>query len=291
MDCASAQSQWLKPNKRLHLSHGPIDLVIDIDAGVQETQKAFAQAKQQFSGLLELLVEDLSVLRAESGTVATTSLSSSVSQRMVYQASRFSSAFVTPMAGVAGAVADDILRSLLHQRTIRRASVNNGGDIAFYLGHGQRFRIGICDNLRSTKRVAQADIISDSAIRGVATSGWQGRSMSLGIADAVTVLAKDAVTADFAATLIANEVNLPLNYDIERDMASNLYPDSDLGDRLVTVNVPELNQHDVRMALADGQRYANALLNRGCICAAFLSLQGHFITVGDERLIDDRKTA
>ena len=46
-------------------------------------------------------------------------------------------------------------------------------------------------------------------MRGIATSGWRGRSFSLGIADAVTVLAATAAEADAAATVIANAVDLP----------------------------------------------------------------------------------
>ncbi|WP_204349766.1 hypothetical protein, partial [Klebsiella pneumoniae] len=76
-------------------------------------------------------------------------------------------------------------------------------------------------------------------IGGIATSGAQGRSFSLGIADSVTVLARDAASADAAATLIANAVDLD-HPAIRRRPARNLDPDSDLGDRLVTVGVGDL---------------------------------------------------
>ena len=68
-------------------------------------------------------------------------------------------------------------------------------------------------------------------MRGVATSGWRGRSFSLGIADAVTVLAATAAAADAAATIIANAVDLPGHPAIARRPASELEDDSDLGDR------------------------------------------------------------
>ena len=45
--------------------------------------------------------------------------------------------------------------------------------------------------------------VTGSPVRGVATSGWRGRSHSLGIADSVTVLAATAAMADAAATVIA----------------------------------------------------------------------------------------
>ena len=72
---------------------------------------------------------------------------------------------------------------------------------------------------------------------GVATSGRHGRSFSLGIADAVTVLARTASQADAAATIIANAVDLPGHPAVRRMPANELQPDSDLGARPVTRDV------------------------------------------------------
>ena len=77
-------------------------------------------------------------------------------------------------------------------------------------------------------------------MRGVATSGWRGRSFSLGIADAVTVFAGTAAVADAAATLIANAVDLPGHPAFARAPARRCDPQSDLGERLVTVDVGPL---------------------------------------------------
>ncbi len=54
----------------------------------------------------------------------------------------------------------------------------------------------------------QFELRADQPVRGVATSGWRGRSFSLGIADSVTVLAATAAQADAAATVIANAVDV-----------------------------------------------------------------------------------
>ena len=41
--------------------------------------------------------------------------------------------FITPpWRAVAGAVADEVLQALVHGRGLKRAYVNNGGDIALY---------------------------------------------------------------------------------------------------------------------------------------------------------------
>jgi ApbE superfamily uncharacterized protein (UPF0280 family) len=124
-------------------------------------------------------------------------------------------------------------------------------------------------SLFGTLRLTAAD-----PIRGLATSGWRGRSFSLGIADAVTVLAKSASAADAAATIIANAVNLPGHPAVTRVPARDLAPDSDLGDRLVTQDVCELTDQEIHLALACGANTAESLLERGLICAAAMHLQG-----------------
>ena len=51
--------------------------------------------------------------------------------------------FVTPMAAVAGAIADHVLATMMtgsHAATATKISVNNGGDIAFWTGAGATTR-------------------------------------------------------------------------------------------------------------------------------------------------------
>ena len=128
-------------------------------------------------------------------------------------------------------------------------------------------------------------LVADQPVRGIATSGWRGRSFSLGIADAVTVLAPNAAMADAAATMIANAVNVdhPL---VERRSAHALRDDSDLGALPVTVSVGVLPIFAIREALSRGARHAHDLRRRGLIQAAFLSLQGEHETVGGETMIE-----
>jgi hypothetical protein len=110
-------------------------------------------------------------------------------------------------------------------------------------------------------------------VRGIATSGWRGRSFSLGIADAATVLARTAAMADAAATMIANAVNLQ-HPGIGRRPAREIQCDSDLGDRLVTVAVPVLTSDEKAEALEAGLALAETCLARGLIAGAALFLQG-----------------
>jgi uncharacterized protein len=122
-------------------------------------------------------------------------------------------------------------------------------------------------------------IDTDDPSRGIATSGRHGRSFSLGIADAVTVLARTASQADAAATVIANAVDLPGHPAIRRVPAHDLQPDSDLGPRLVTRGVDELSDDEVAAALDAGAARARALLAAGLIEGAVLRLCGETVSV------------
>jgi ApbE superfamily uncharacterized protein (UPF0280 family) len=117
-------------------------------------------------------------------------------------------------------------------------------------------------------------IKADDPSRGIATSGRLGRSFSLGIADAVTVLARTAAQADAAATIIANAVDLPGHPAIVRRPACELQPDSDLGALLVTRDVGVLQPAEIAAALEAGENCARALLAQGLIDGAALRLHG-----------------
>ena len=131
-------------------------------------------------------------------------------------------------------------------------------------------------------------IEAGSPVRGIATSGWRGRSFSLGIADAATVLAPSASAADAAATVIGNAVDVA-DPRIVRRPANEVRDDSDLGDRLVTCAVPPLPAAAVEAALAAGARAARAEIARGRIIAAVLSLQGRFVVVEDDAMRSRRR--
>jgi hypothetical protein len=187
--------------------------------------------------------------------------------------------FITPMASVAGAVAQHVLAAMVEAAPLRRAIVNNGGDIAIHLAEGQSMRAGVVGDLSLPRMDATIEIASGDAVRGIATSGWRGRSQSLGIADSVTVLAPSAAMADAAATMIAKEVNID-DPAIERLPAGEVRDDSDLGDLPVTVAVGLLPSQKVALALENGARRAAELQARGLIAAAYLQLQDQVRVVG-----------
>jgi uncharacterized protein len=261
------QVALLPDGRRLHLQHGPIDLIVEAAGRAEEVSAAYLQAQDAFRPVLETLVAELSILRAPLGKHRLAPRGA-VARRMLRAVSPHAKVFVTPMAAVAGAVADHILSKLRQGRSLRRAYVNNGGDIALYLAPGESFALG-------AMHVPKVTIASKDKVRGIATSGWRGRSHSLGIADAVTVLAESAAAADAAATLIANAVTLPGAASVRRRPAQDLSPDSDLGDRLVTIEVGVLDAGEKAAALDRGATVARDMHRDGLIMAATLCLQGH----------------
>jgi len=259
------------PDGRLHCQHGPIDLVIECWGEASEVEHAYAQATRRFASVLEELVAELSALRSPiRGDTRT--FAGPVARRMHDAVSPHARVFITPMAAVAGAVADEVLAALVHGRSLRKAIVNNGGDVAFHLSAGEALSTGVVANIAAPALDALASIDATRTVRGIATSGWRGRSQSLGIADAVTVLARSAAEADAAATLIANAVNIK-HPAIVRAPARSLREDSDLGDRLVTVEVPALAPAQIDAALAAGVDCAERMRAQGLIEAALIVLQ------------------
>ena len=300
------------PDGRLHLQHGPIDLIIEAFGAGDEVERSYRQAIDRFGDILPTLVRELPILRrpvgdthlrhpdrsrAERGVVegpapvASAAMSRSlddaslrsgrrgnrpclqgpVARRMAEAVWPYRAVFITPMAAVAGAVADEMLQAMLVGRALDKAYVNNGGDIAIHLARGHSLRAGIFAEALD----GAVTLTHDRPVRGIATSGRGGRSFSLGIADSATVLAATAAAADAAATLIANAVTVD-HPSIERRPARDLDPDSDLLDLPVTVAVGALPPPLIDEALDRGAAEARRLRLRGLIDSAALSLQGHW---------------
>jgi ApbE superfamily uncharacterized protein (UPF0280 family) len=265
------QIAWLADGKRLHLNHGPIDLVVEAFGCEPARRAAYGAAVTRFQTILEELVAELAELRQPAAAMARR-FASTTANRMERAVQKFHPEFITPMAAVAGSVADEIMAAMCHAADLDKAYVNNGGDIAIHLAPGAEMRAAIAGTGHGF--ADRLVIHAADPVRGIATSGWRGRSFSLGIADAVTVLAKDAAAADAAATLIANAVDLPGHSAIVRQPANELAPDSDLGARLVTTGVGALSAAEVDEALNRGLAAAEEYGRRGLIHTAALFLAG-----------------
>jgi uncharacterized protein len=268
------QIGWLADRRRLHLQDGPIDLIVEARGSETDLRAAYDAAVRRFTGLLDELCDELPMLR-QAADPRRCPLKGAVARRMHAAVAPLAvDHFITPMAAVAGAVAEEILGAMVAAARLERAYVNNGGDIALYLADGAHFTVGMVERPDRAGLMATTIIAANDPSRGIATSGRHGRSFSLGIADAVTVLARTAAQADAAATIVANAVDLPGHPAIVRGRADELQPDSDLGARLVTRDVGVLDASEIISALEAGADKARALLAAGLIDGAALRLQG-----------------
>jgi len=274
-----AQIRMLADGRRLHMQDGPIDLIVQAFGESREIESAYRAATNRFVSVLDELCEELTTLRQP--WRHDLSVRGPIARRMVQAvAPHGRSTFITPMAAVAGAVAEEILASMTMNAHLSKAYVNDGGDIALYLASGEEFCVGMVERPDRPSLFGTLRIQADDPVRGIATSGWRGRSFSLGIADAVTVLAHRAAAADAAATIIANAVDLPGSKKIKRLSACELAPDSDLGERLVTQSVAPLSLEETRLALDAGASVAVHLRAENLIFAAALRLQGETRILG-----------
>jgi ApbE superfamily uncharacterized protein (UPF0280 family) len=262
---------------RWHFQQGPIDLVLEAWGESDAARAAHERAWHRFETVLEELVAELSALRSPVNQAM--AVTGPVARRMVAACRPFSRVFITPMAAVAGAVADEVLAAMTSEQGVRKAYVNNGGDIALHVDAREKLRVGVAvDPARVMRhghgfaRDGRFELDARLPVRGVATSGWRGRSWSLGIADSVTVLAASTAVADAAATLIANAVDVE-HPAVKRAVASEVDDNTDLGSRMVTVGVGELPRASVNRALDRGAAIADEFVRRGLIWGALLTLQ------------------
>ena len=282
---ARAQISLLPDGHRLHMHDGPIDLIVEAFGRTGEIKDAYHAASRRFVDVLDELCAELPLLRAQARKGGRWP-GGRIARRMAAAVAPYAErTFITPMAAVAGAVAEEILETMTNAARLAKAYVNDGGDIALHLTQGETFIAGMVEGPDRPSLFGTATLDAWQPVRGIATSGWQGRSFSLGIADAVTVLADRAAMADGAATIVANAVDLPGHPNIIRVSARSLVPDSDMGDRLVTLGVGNLSRDEVCDAVQAGVVCAQRLAGEGLIHCAALRLRGETRIVGRPAVI------
>lgn len=267
------RARLLPDGQRLHLQHGPSDLIVWADGA---RDQAYRAAAKRFQTIIAEVVEELPELRAKLSPF-TRRPKGAVARRMHDACLPLAHVgYVTRMAAVAGSIADEVLAAMTLNADTTRAYVNNGGDIALHLTPGTTFKSSI--KAHDGAELDRIEVTFKDRIGGIATSGRHGRSLSLGIADSVTVLAKTAAEADVAATLIANAVDLPGHPSITRRAACDVDEDSDLGGLPVTVGCGALSAGESDRALARGLIRATSFQAQGRIASAGLFLNGHTVS-------------
>ena len=140
-----AQVRLLPDGRRLHLHDGPIDLIVEAWGSNAAVQTAYRAASARFSSVLDELCCELHFLR-QACCPESEWPSGSVARRMTAAVMPYAPhRFITPMAAVAGAVAEEILAVMVSSVELTRAYVNDGGDIALHLADGESFVIGMVE--------------------------------------------------------------------------------------------------------------------------------------------------
>src|ERR1700731_1380854 len=178
----------------MHLQDGPIDIVLQAFGAEDQIRRAHRAAAERFVTVLDELCSELPLLR-EQVRFGGREPSGIVARRMLAAVVPYAEEnFITPMAAVAGRVAEEILAAMTAVADLSRAYVNDGGDIALHIGSEEQFVVGMVDLPERPTLIGSLfgsmTLDANQPVRGIATSGWRGRSFSLGIADAVTIVAR-----------------------------------------------------------------------------------------------------
>ncbi len=264
----------LQPGRVL-VDHGPVTMTIQAGLKGQPFTGAAVAGAELVPVLLSQLVEYLSLARLPVGELdpARDALYPEVLTRMTRSVRILGEPDFTPMAAVAGTFSDLVKEAVVAAGS-DRVVVNNGGDIALHLGPGgPPFKVGIVSDLGKGMVTHVMNASPEAGAGGVATSGLGGRSLTKGVASAVTVTAQCGSLADAAATAIANAVNCQHD-SVERCLAQELDHLTDIPGCLVTRRVGRLPASSVREALSAGLERAGQLYRQGVILGAVLFVQG-----------------
>jgi len=271
----------VKPGKVL-VDHGPVTMTIEAAAVNGPLTLAAAAGAARVLELLVDLVAALPVAKLPIGGVdkAAEASGSPVLSRMIAAVRRLDEADFTPMAAVAGAFSELVAEAVL-QAGAQRVVVNNGGDIAFRVPAGENgFQVGIISDIATGNVTHKIVVPATGRAGGIATSGLGGRSLTKGVASAVTVLAESASLADAAATAVANAAVCD-HPAVERCLAEELDFFTDIRGHTVTRCVGALDERACREALDRARQRAAELLARGMITGAVVFVQQRAAMIPD----------
>lgn len=259
----------------MFLEIGPASLVIKGEKYGKPYEFEKELLVEKVNSILAEIREFLPVLKQKACKIKNTKHMPDVPRKMVEAAKAIDEASLTPMAAVAGSVAD-ALKEFLKNDGLDLISVNNGGDISILNTKGRGLTIDIGD-IRIDESSSYMLNIEQLVDYGIATSGFGGRSFTLGLADSVTVIASTAAVADAAATFICNCASTE-SKQVIRQKASEIDPMTDIPDDFVTVKINQLNKKDIFIILENGLAIANIIKKQQRIYDTIIKLQGHMVT-------------
>ncbi len=260
------------------LECGPMRLIMHGVSNGQKRPDVCAKAANQIIRYLDEVAGNWSELKKPHRTCRQNL--AGLPHIMLEAVSKIGDEDLTPMAAVAGTIAD-AAADLLFKENLTKVLINNGGDVAVRLAQGESVTIGLRPEITSPEITHSITFTAEAGIGGICTSGFGGRSFTRGCASAATVFAASAAIADAAATAIANSVNVE-SQAINRAPAETLDPASDLVGILVTTSVGELTDSEINSSLDNGLTKAEALIQQFDVLGVFLALKGRHRFLGIE---------
>lgn len=257
------------------LDYGPVQMSIQIKSPDKATELAEAGAKHAVV-LLTQLAQYKHIAKKRQADIDDTEKYPSVLRRMIEAVRLSGDTELTPMAAVAGAMADLTAEWLIAQGATK-AIINNGGDIAIRLIGKEHTSVGIVPALGMFP-THMIRVNAGTAVGGITTSGLGGRSFTKGIATAAVVAAPTAAFADACSTSLGNST-FANHANIKRILAEILDPDTDIAGHWVVTEVGDLPSAVVQEALYNGKQRAERLYQSGLIQGAAIFVQEECIMV------------
>lgn len=239
------------PDGRVFVDYGPSSVVITAKCGDKWLTELARDVFPVLLGALEEISEALLELRRPPDRAIAESLTG-LPRVMADSVLAVDEPTLTPMAAVAGTVAD-CLADWLSANGADFVVVNNGGDVAIRLGSGRSVRMGILPDISNGNMSQIVTIRAGDGIGGVCTSGLGGRSLTRGVAGAVTVFSECCAIADACATHIANCTYIR-SPRVRTVLAKEIEPESDIAELTVVTSVSCLTQEEKVKALDQARR-------------------------------------
>lgn len=250
---------------------GPMRLVISAFVGKVPQQQMSVRAAEESFTYLERLAR-LKKFLGKRFPRMPADLKDPIAIKMIRSVQAVGNQNLTPMAAVAGTIADAVA-DFLYNRGMTKVVVDNGGDVAVRLERKTSVTVGIRQEIDKQEISNVLSLDSRSSSWGVTTSGLGGRSLTRGIASAATVIARNASLADAAATDVANASYIEDPHVIQVP-SEEIDPNTDIPGLNVTIKVGPLNEDKKSLSISRAIKRAEELTNKGIILGALVAVQG-----------------
>ena len=258
-------------DNKLFIENGPTNILAE--AFSLEKKDIYNLICEYSSKFLEDLSLEIEILKKP--TYENNRFISEIANTMFNSTKLFLPKFITPMASVAGSISELLLLKVLEKFNVNKIYINNGGDISLYITKNEKFNFSIGGETGFIVEYSDMD-----GLGGIATSGWKGRSFSMGIADSVTVIAEKASVADAAATIICNHIDLEDSKKVKKVIANDLYENTDLNNKLITVSVEDLTESEIKEAILKGKAISEYFIAKKIIKSVIINLQNNILILG-----------